>query len=223
MTKLATIRDQVLLNNGVSMPWLGFGVYLVQPGQEVEQAVTAALATGYRSIDTAALYANEEGVGKAIRASGIPRSEIFVTTKLWNDRHGYEVALRTFEESRKRLRLEYVDLYLIHWPATTKVLETWRAFEKLLADGRVRAIGVSNFLVHHLDEIAKAKGKSVAQVLIRWDLQHEIISIPKSIHAERIKENALVFDFELTSEEMSRIDGLKRGRRLGPDPDRFKS
>lgn len=258
------------------MPWLGLGVYKSKEGEEVENAVKTALKIGYRSIDTAALYENERGVGKAIRDSGIPREEIFVTTKVWNDRHGYDSTLNAFEESRKKLGLEYIDLYLIHWPVPEKFKETWRALEKLYRDGLVRAIGVSNFQIHHLEElmescevkpavnqvefhplltqkkllvfckehniqmeawaplmrggvldapiikkIAEKYGKTPAQVVLRWDLQHGVVTIPKSVREERIKENSDIFDFQLTSEEMGQIDSLNQDKRTGPDPDVF--
>lgn len=145
----------VTLNNGVQMPCLGLGTWKAQDGDEVEQAVGAALASGYRLIDTAKLYGNERGVGKAVRESGIARKEIFVTTKLWNEDQGYDSALKAFDASLERLGLDYVDLYLIHWPAPAvgKFVETWRAFETLYADKRVRAIGVSNFGPGHLNEL----------------------------------------------------------------------
>ncbi|MGW3140303.1 aldo/keto reductase, partial [Streptomyces sp. NPDC001139] len=141
----------IILNNGVEMPQLGFGVWQV-PDDEAERAVATALEAGYRSIDTAAIYGNEEGTGKAIAASGVPREDIFVTTKLWNSEHGYDATLAAFDVSLRKLGLEYVDLYLIHWPtpARDKYVDTYKAFEKLLADGRVRAIGVSNFEPEHL-------------------------------------------------------------------------
>ncbi|KUM78258.1 MULTISPECIES: aldo/keto reductase [Streptomyces] len=144
----------IILNNGVEMPQLGFGVWQV-PDAEAQQAVGTALEAGYRSIDTAAFYGNEEGTGKAIASSGIPREDIFVTTKLWNDDHGYDAALRAFDVSLGKLGLDYVDLYLIHWPlpALDKYVDTYRALEKLHADGRVRAIGVSNFLPEHLQRL----------------------------------------------------------------------
>ncbi|WP_067171740.1 aldo/keto reductase [Microtetraspora niveoalba] len=146
--------NTITLNNGVTMPQLGFGVWQV-PDDEAEHAVSAALAAGYRSIDTAKLYQNEAGVGRAVRESGIPRDELFVTTKLWNDEHGYDRALRAFDASMERLGLDVLDLYLIHWPAPAqnKYVETWKALEKLYADGRVRAIGVSNFTVQALDRL----------------------------------------------------------------------
>jgi diketogulonate reductase-like aldo/keto reductase len=141
----------ITLNDGVSMPQLGFGVWRV-PDAEAEKAVALAIGAGYRSIDTAMLYRNEEGTGRAVRASGVPREELFITTKLWNSDHGHDNALRAFDESMTRLGLDYLDLYLIHWPvpAQDMYLETWKAFEELLADGRVRSIGVSNFPVDHL-------------------------------------------------------------------------
>jgi 2,5-diketo-D-gluconate reductase A len=147
------------LNNGVTMPQLGFGVFQV-PDEDTAAAVGEALRAGYRSIDTAKVYGNEEGVARAIRESGIPREELFVTTKLWNDDHGYDAALRAFDASRDRLGLDHVDLYLIHWPAPKRgsYVETWRALEKLLADGVVRAIGVSNFHPAHLRRIVDETG-----------------------------------------------------------------
>ena len=150
MSSVPTLR----LNNGVEMPQLGFGVFLV-PADEVVEPVRDALDAGYRLIDTAKLYGNEEGVGRAIRDSGIPRDEIFVTTKVWNSDHGYDATLRAFDDSQKRLGLDVVDLYLIHWPTPQRDLyvDTWRALEQLYADGRVRAIGVSNFTVAHLERL----------------------------------------------------------------------
>jgi 2,5-diketo-D-gluconate reductase A len=149
----------VLLNNGVRMPQLGFGVYRI-PDAEAADVVSAALAAGYRSIDTASLYRNEEGVGRALAAAAVPREELFITTKLWNDEQGYDEALRAFEASRQRLGLEYVDLYLIHWPvpARDRYVATWRALEQLYQDGRVRAIGVSNFQPAHLDRLVRETG-----------------------------------------------------------------
>lgn len=147
------------LNNNVQIPQLGFGVFQVPP-QDAERVVSTALETGYRSIDTAAAYQNEEGVGRAIASSGLPRDEIFVTTKLWNANHGYDQALRAFDASTQRLGLDIVDLYLIHWPVPTadRYVETWKALEKLAADGRVRAIGVSNFTVEHLRRLFAETG-----------------------------------------------------------------
>ena len=272
------LKDTVTLHNGVKMPWFGLGVFKVQEGEEVIQSVKAALRNGYISIDTAAIYGNEEGVGQAIRESGVPREDLFITTKLWNSEQGYESTLKAFDESMEKLGLDYLDLYLIHWPGKDKerYKETWKAFEKLYKDGRVRAIGVSNFLVHHLEdliasaeikpmvnqvefhphltledlrafckkegiqleawsplkrgelldnpvlkEIAEKHNKSVAQVILRWDLQHGVVTIPKSIKEHRIIENSQVFDFELTPEEMDRIDSLNEDSRSGSHPDQM--
>jgi len=267
------ITDYTVLNNGARMPWLGLGVFQVDDGEEVIRSIRYALETGYRSIDTAAGYHNEAGVGTAIKQSGIPREELFITTKLANSDQGYESTLRAFEESLRKLDLEYIDLYLIHWPGRDKYKETWRAFEKLQKDGYIRTIGVSNFKIHHLEslkqdsdtvpavnqvefhpllnqqellqyckskgiqleawtpimkgnldlpqitELAKKHGKTPAQIVLRWDLQHEIVTIPKSVHQERIKENANIFDFTLTDEDMKAIDLMNRDHRFGPDPD----
>lgn len=272
---LERIDDRIALHNGVAMPRLGLGVYLAEDGKEVENAVAAALQAGYRSVDTAAVYGNETGVGNALHKSGVPRQELFITTKVWNSDQGYESTLRAFEESRRRLRLENIDLYLIHWPVEGKYLETWRALEKLYREGDVRAIGVSNFQQHHLEtllascavsplvnqielhplltqeplrlfcgaqnirieswrpllkgrldypllqELARKHQKTAAQIVIRWHLQHDFIVIPKSVHAERIRENGAVFDFTLSDEEMAAIDGMNANRRFGADPDSF--
>ncbi len=275
MTTLKQIHDATTLNNGVTMPWLGLGVWKTKDGDEVVQAVTDALAAGYRSIDTAASYGNEAGVGQALKASGIPREQLFVTTKVWNADQGFESTLRAFEESRRKLQLETIDLYLIHWPVKGKYKETWKALIKLRDEGYVRAIGVSNFQVHHLQdliddsgvvpavnqvefhpllqqlelrrfcqkqriqleawsplmqgnldlplltELAGKYGKSPAQIILHWDLQHGIVTIPKSVTKHRIQENADLFDFALTDEDMTRLDGLNQDRRFGPDPDNF--
>jgi methylglyoxal/glyoxal reductase len=271
-----SIQETVTLHNGVKMPQFGFGVFKVENGSQTVESVKKALEVGYRSIDTAAIYKNEEGVGQAIRESGIPREELFITSKVWNGDQGYESTLQAYEDSLKRLGLEYLDLYLIHWPVKGKYNETWRALEKLYKDGRVRAIGVSNFHVHHLEDllanseikpvidqvelhprlsqpelrefcekhdikveawgplgqghlieeptlghIAKKHGKTTAQVLLRWHLKHGIVVIPKSVTPSRIEENAQVFDFELSLDEMNQIDALNLNERYGADPDNF--
>ncbi|MFM9281123.1 aldo/keto reductase [Paenibacillus jiagnxiensis] len=268
------LQDTVTLHNGVKMPWFGLGVFKVEDGQEVIDSVKYAIKAGYKSIDTAKIYENEEGVGQGIRESGIARDELFVTTKVWNADQGYESTLKAFDTSLQKLGLDYLDLYLIHWPGKDKYKETWKALEKLYKDGRVRAIGVSNFHVHHLEdlltdaevkpmvnqvelhplltqvelreyckkqgiqieawsplaqgqlldnevlkEIAGKHGKSTAQVILRWDLQNEIVTIPKSIKEQRIIENADVFDFELSAEDMDKINALNQNHRVGPDPD----
>ncbi|WMJ18510.1 aldo/keto reductase [Geobacillus kaustophilus] len=275
---LEHLQSTTTLHNGVKMPWLGLGVFQVKDGEEVVNAVKAALEVGYRSIDTAAIYGNEQGVGKAIAESGIPRDELFITTKVWNADHGYESTLAAFDESMKKLGLDYLDLYLIHWPLPSrgKYVETWRALEKLYKDGLVRAIGVSNFKIHHLEEImanceikpmvnqveyhprlnqkelhdfckshgiqleawsplmqgrllddpvlveiANKYNKSAAQVIIRWDLQTGVVTIPKSVKPHRIAENADVFDFELSQEDMDKINALNQNKRMFADPDEF--
>jgi diketogulonate reductase-like aldo/keto reductase len=268
-----TLRSTVELNNGVSMPLLGLGVYLMRPGQETYQAVKAALEIGYRLVDTASFYHNEEDVGRSVRDSTVPREEVFITTKLWNDDHGYDSALRAFDASLKRLGLGSIDLYLIHFPVPNLREETWRALEKIFDSGRARAIGVSNYTERHLQDllrqvsvvptvnqvefspflyqrgllefcrkhriqleayapltaghrlddpritaIARKHGRTNAQVLLRWAIQHEVVVIPKSRHADRIAENARIFDFKLTSEEVSALDGLREGFRSSWDP-----
>ncbi|PYZ96153.1 aldo/keto reductase [Alteribacter lacisalsi] len=268
--------EKVTLNNGVQMPRLGLGVYKASDGEEVGRAVHEALAAGYRMIDTAAVYENEEGVGRAVRQAEVPRDEIFVTTKVWNDRQGYDETLGAFEESREKLGLDVIDLYLVHWPVTGKFKETWRAMERLYREGKVRAIGVSNFNVHHLEtlledaevtpavnqmefhpfltlpelhsfcrekgiqleawspltrgrifeepliqELSEKYGKSPAQLILRWDLQKDVVTIPKSVTPERIRENAHIFDFEITKDDMRRIDSLNRNHRFSQDPDTF--
>lgn len=256
------------------MPVLGLGVWQAASGKETYRAVEHALKIGYRLIDTAKLYGNERDVGAAIRESGIPREELFVTTKLWNDDHGYERALRAFEGSRKELGLDYIDLYLIHWPGSNLRQESWKAFLRLHEEGLAHSIGVSNYTIPHLEDvlsespippavnqvefhpflyqselldfsetqriqveaysplvrgrrldhpviraIAKERGRTPAQVLIRWGLQHELVVIPKSVRPERIRENAGVFDFELTAKDMMRLDGLDERSHVAWNPE----
>ena len=273
---ISSIKDCSQLNNGLKMPWLGFGVFRINDGQEVKQAVRYALEIGYRSIDTATVYRNERGVGKAILESGMPRENIFLTTKVWNDDQRGKRTLAAFEESLKRLETEYVDLYLVHWPVKGCYQETWHVMEKIYQSGRAKAIGVSNFQVHHLEDIlrkcqiipsvnqvefhpllvqpellrfcqshkiqveawsplmegqivtelvvkklAEKYHKTPAQIVLRWDLQHEVITIPKSTHSNRITENAQIFDFELSQSDMNLLDALDEGKRVGPDPNSF--
>jgi diketogulonate reductase-like aldo/keto reductase len=274
------LQDTTTLHNGVEMPWFGLGVFKVEEGPELVNAVKVAIKHGYRSIDTAAIYENEEGVGQGIREglkeAGISREDLFVTSKVWNADLGYESTIAAYEKSLQKLGLEYLDLYLIHWPVEGKYKEAWRALETLYKEGKVKAIGVSNFQIHHLKDlmedaevkpmvnqvechprltqkevqafckeqgiqleawsplmqgelldnevlqaIATKHGKSVAQVILRWDLQNGIVTIPKSTKEHRIVENSTVFDFELTEEEMNQIDGLNQNHRVGPDPDNF--
>ncbi|MFD5797047.1 aldo/keto reductase [Streptomyces diastatochromogenes] len=175
----------IILNNGVEMPQLGFGVWQV-PDDEAEQAVATALEAGYRSIDTAAIYGNEAGTGKAIAASGLPREDIFVTTKLWNSDQGYDSTLRAFDVSLEKLGLDYLDLYLIHWPLPTrdKYLDTYKAFEKLYTEGRVKAIGVSNFLPEHLRRLIEETSviPAVNQIELHPHLQQRVA---REFHAEQ--------------------------------------
>ncbi|MFE6799431.1 aldo/keto reductase [Paenibacillus chitinolyticus] len=274
------LQDTTTLHNGVKMPWLGLGVFKVEEGPELVEAVKTAIKNGYRSIDTAAVYGNEEGVGQGIREglaeTGLSREDLFVTSKVWNADQGYESTLQALEVSLRKLGLDYLDLYLIHWPVQGKYKDTWRALEAIYESGKARSIGVSNFHVHHLQDLlqdAKIKpmvdqiefhpcltqeelraycreqgiqfeawsplmqgelldnevlkavagrhGKSVAQIILRWDLQNGVVTIPKSTKEHRIIENASVFDFELTADEMSRISALNENRRVGPDPDNF--
>lgn len=259
--------EYITLNNGVKMPVLGFGVYLVDDLRVCEESVLHAIQSGYRLIDTSSAYFNEEAVGSAIKKSGVPREDLFITTKLWIQDAGYENAKKGFEESLRKLQLDYLDLYLIHQPFGD-YYGSWRAMEELYKEGKIRAIGVSNFgsdrlidliinnqvvpavnqvefhpyfqqkdaekimreygvqmeawspLGHGGDvlsndvlaNIGKKYGKSAAQVILRWDVQRGVVTIPKSVHNERIEANFNVFDFELTEEEIKQIDGLDCGR-----------
>lgn len=270
-----SLTDKLTFHNGVQIPQVGLGVYKVS-NEEVYENVLSALELGYRHIDTASFYENEEGVGRAIKDSGIPREELFITSKVWNDEQGFANALGAFHRSLNKLGLDYLDLYLVHWPVPGLYKDTWRALEKVYEDKKVRAIGVSNFLPHHLydllrtanekpvinqvelhprlaqedvrlyckqrdilveawaplgkgqylddpvlQEIASKHGKTSAQVILRWELQSGIVIIPKSSRSERQKENADIFDFSLTEEEMKKIDGLNANDRLGIHPDEF--
>jgi methylglyoxal/glyoxal reductase len=270
-----SLHTTIELNHGGPMPLFGLGTFRSPSGGATRDAVATALELGYRLIDTAALYGNEADVGAAIRESGVRRGEIFVTTKLHREEHGFEAAVRAFDASLERLGLDTVDLFLIHWPGGGARLETWRALERIFDDGRARAIGVSNYMTPHLDEIvdrcdvapavnqielhpfnygsrqdvillcrerkiavqgyspltkterlgeptleavASAHGKTTAQVLIRWALQHRIVTIPKSTNPDRIRENADVFDFRLSEEEMARLDAMDEDFTTSWDP-----
>ncbi len=268
-----TIDSTVTLNNGVEMPMFGLGVYQIPDGKPVRQAVQWALEAGYRLIDTAKLYGNERGVGAGIRESGVPREEVFVTTKLWNSDHGCDKTMRAFDESLRKLDVGYIDLYLIHWPVEGLRNETWKAMETILEGDHCRAIGVSNYTIDHLEslldtakvvpavnqvefspylyqrglldycnerriqleayspltkgnqlddpklvEIAETYGKSPAQILIRWVLQHDVVVIPKSSSRQHIRENAEVFDFEISEEDMARLDSFDEKLHTSWDP-----
>ena len=268
---MKSLQSTATLNNGVKMPIFGLGVF--ESGEKTTEAVQTAIQHGYRLIDTAAFYGNENEVGEAVNNCSVKRGEIFVTTKVWNDsqREGRQRA--SVEASLKALNLEYIDLLLVHWPIPDKMHETWKIFEQLYEERLVRAIGVSNFLEHHLEKlsvkaniaptvdqfechpyltrkelrkycrehdivseawsplgrgasfeepilrgIAEKYGKTVAQVILRYDVQNDIVTIPKSVKASRIEQNADIFDFELTAEEITQIESLNRNEMHG-DPD----
>lgn len=273
------------LSNNTQIPSIGFGTWLIENGDSAVKNISDALKCGYRHIDTAAAYGNEESVGRAIRESGIDRSEIFVTSKVWNTERGYDKALAAFDKTMEKLGLDYLDLYLVHWPCNvgsreewSKVnSETWCALEKLYKDKRVKAIGVSNFKVHHLEELLKScsvvpmvnqiefhpgfmqkeildccqrnnilveawsplgrgrmaasellqelsgkYGKSIAQICIRWCLQNGVLPLPKTVTQSRMVENADVFDFEISVEDMNRINSMEQFGWSGHDPDTFE-
>ena len=277
-----SLTDRYKLNNGVKIPIIGFGTWQTPDGQVAEESVLAALNSGYRHIDTAAAYGNEESVGAAIKKSGINRHELFVTTKLWNSDHGYQNTKKAIDTSLEKLGLDYLDLYLIHWPNPATMrdnwaelnAESWQAMEEAVQAGKIRAIGVSNIRKHHLDEllktaeikpavnqnylnpsdmqedlvkyndslgivneaysplgtggllsnevvneIAEKYGKSPAQILIRWSLDHNFLPLPKSVHPDYIKANADVFDFDIEPEDMKKLDGLHGAAKMANDPD----
>ena len=275
---------ELKLNNGVRMPALGFGVFQTPP-EVTAAAVADALRVGYRLIDTAAAYGNEVEVGEGIRRSGLDRSEVFIETKIWISDYGYDETIHGWEKSAGKLGVDQVDLLLLHQPVPSRfesTLGAYRGLEKLLAEGKVRAIGISNFMVDHLEmlmskisvvpavnqieahpyfsqpavqaadrrygiitqawspiggitsyrgndrstfddpvigQIAAARGKTAAQVMLRWHLQEGRSAIPKSVHSDRIAENFDVFDFELSPEELRAIDSLDTGIRRGPEPE----
>lgn len=271
----------VTLNNGLEMPLIGYGVFRVPEGDDLAEAVKTAIAKGYRSIDTAQVYRNEESVGRGIRAAIeeglVTREELFVTSKVWNDGLSYEETLAAYDCSLEKLGLDYLDLYLVHWPGIdTNYINVYKALEKIYQDGRVRSIGVSNFHVHHLEnllketsvvpvinqiefhphltqeevrayckekgiqveawsplmngslleesliqQLASKYGKTPAQIVLRYDVQHGVVTIPKTMTPARMTENLTVFDFALTEEEMAQLDTLNDGLRCGPDPEKF--
>jgi len=269
-----SLDTRVTLADGTKMPVLGLGVWRAASGKETQRAVATALDLGYRLVDTAKLYGNERDVGQAVRASTIPRDDVFITTKLWNTDHGYEAALRAFEQSGRELGLDSIDLYLIHWPVPGLREESWNALLRLKEKGLARSIGVSNYTIRHLEELlssspippsvnqvefhpflyqadllAFCQGHGIkleayspltrghrldhpviqavaaeyqqtpAQILIRWGLQHGLVVIPKSVRPERIRENAQVFDFELSRSDMARLDALNERSHVAWDPD----
>jgi methylglyoxal/glyoxal reductase len=267
------LERDLMLRGGVTIPRLGLGVFRTPRGEVTRSVVAEALRLGYRHIDTARVYGNEADVGAALRDSGVPRADVFVTTKLWNDDHGYDAALRAFDGALARLGLDQVDLFLLHWPVPVQRLASWRALERLHQEGRARAIGVSNFMVWHLDEllahaheppsvnqvevspfhqqtdvraacarhgiaveayspltkgtrlmhpvvtrIAAASGRSPAQVLLRWGLQHGLVVLPKSTRPARLAENLAALDFVLDETQMAALDALDEGHATGWDP-----
>jgi len=273
----------VKLNNGIEMPMLGFGVFQVKDGNQCIEAVKTALAAGYRSLDTASVYGNEKSVGTAMKESGVPREEIFLTTKVWNEVQRTGDVEEAFKQSLSDLQTDYIDLYLIHWPVKGRYVDTWLSLEKIYNSGRAKAIGISNFHEYHIDDIEKVwsvvpvinqielhprltqkplikycrdrniipeswsplggsnpgevknkivqepvietigkkYGKSPAQVILRWNIDLGIVTIPKSINPSRIRENLDIFDFKLTSDEIASIDALNTNQRTGGDPDNF--
>jgi len=269
-----SLDSRLSLNDGHRIPVFGLGMYQVPQGRTAEAALQAAFAEGYRLVDTARMYGNERDVGRAVRASGLPRDDVFVTTKLWNSDHGYDRALRAFEESRRDLGLDVVDLYLIHWPVPRLRGNTWKALVALRESGRCRSIGVSNYTIPHLEELlasssvvpavnqvefspflyqkdlldfgsrhgivleayspltkgerlgepvivdlAAKYGRTPAQIVLRWALQHGVVVIPKSVRLERIRENARIFDFALSPKDMARLDDLSEGYRTSWNPE----
>ncbi|GIU70200.1 MAG: glyoxal reductase [Candidatus Woesearchaeota archaeon] len=268
------IHTRIKLNDGKKIPILGYGTWQI-PNNVVDNCVYTALTEGYRLIDTAAIYENESGVGLGVRKaiqSGIPREEIFVTTKLWNTDH--DRIEEAFNESLKRLNLEYIDLYLMHWPVIGKRINTWLFFQKLLKTGKVKSVGVSNFTIKQLKELIEKTGivpvinqvefspwlyqkellefcnknnivveayspltrgrmlgdeklkeialkynKSPAQIILRWVIQHGVVVIPKSTDPIKIRENAQVFDFEITDEDMEKLDSFNKGLRFCWNPE----
>ena len=273
---LTNVNSPIKLENGVEIPCVGYGTFRTDPAVTA-RAVQDAVEAGYRHIDTARIYENEEGVGEGIKVSGVPREKLFVTSKLWNTDRGYEETKAAFQASLERLGLDYLDLYLIHWPADGWQ-QAWDDLQEIYASGRAKAIGVSNFQKHHIDELLthsdmvpavdqiesspqftnqeligqlRAKGiateawsplggtggnllsnpvlaeisakygKSPAQVVIRWHIQRGIVVLPKSTHAERIKQNFEVFDFNLSVDDMTAISAINTGKRNGADPDNF--
>ncbi|MDR3138719.1 MAG: aldo/keto reductase [Treponema sp.] len=279
---MKSLTDSFVLNNGVEIPCIGFGTWQTPDGDLAVSSVLEAIAAGYRHIDTAAAYGNEASVGRAVKQSGVPRKELFITSKLQNPMHGYENTRAAFEATMQKLDTDYLDLYLIHWPNPVKFRDnweeanagTWKAFEEYYKAGRIRALGVSNFHPRHIDallktatvvpqvnqirlcpgdtqdevvaycrarqilpeaysplgtgkifdvpalqELSKKYNKTIAQICIRWSLQMEFLPLPKSVTPERIRENAQVFDFELSAGDVKAVADLKGVVGYSQDPD----
>jgi diketogulonate reductase-like aldo/keto reductase len=271
-----SLSSKLKLNNGTEIPALGLGVFKSQEGDEAYNACMYAIEAGYKHIDTAAVYRNEASVGRAVRDSGVKRGDIFITTKLWNEDMRQDNQYQAFEDSLARLGVDYVDLYLIHWPVKGKYADSWKVLEKIYKEGRAKAVGVSNFHIHHLEDIfavsdlipavnqvechpwlsqvelaayCQKKGimfepwsplgagalieneilkaiaakynKTTAQLMIKWGLQRGFVQIPKSVKKERIIENAQVFDFTITDDDMTEIFKLNINKRVGADPENF--
>ena len=269
---MSSLKESVQLNNGIMIPKIGFGTFKIEDGDSVRSAVRSAIRTGYRHIDTASVYGNEKGVGEGIKTCGIPRSELFITSKLWNSDQGYHSTLKAFDKTLELIGLEYLDLYLIHWPKTFNK-ESWRALIKLNNDKRVRAIGVSKFKVKNLEkiiqdsgvvpqinqvelhprftqkelynycfkkniiveawgplmqgmifseplfiELSKEYNKTIAQLALRWHYQLGVVTLPKSVNLDRMRDNVDIFDFTISNDDMARIAAMDQGR-IGPDPD----
>lgn len=274
---MLTLNSTKKLDNGIEMPRLGLGVYKMTEPEEAYGAMEKAIQVGYKAIDTASLYNNEEQVGEAVKNAAVSREELFITTKVWNTDQGYDETLRAFEKSLTKLKMDYIDLYLTHWPVVDKFKDTYRAIERLYDEKLIRATGVSNHEPHHLEslmatanikpmvnqielhpyltqvenrefaqkhkiaitawsplgrgrvledavinDLARKYNKSAAQIIIRWHLQNDIVVIPKSVTPSRIAENAQVFDFELSDEDLQLISALHRDERYGKHPDTFK-
>lgn len=274
-----SLNDRIMLNNQIEIPGIGLGVFQI-PDTQTAEVVKAGIVKGYRLIDTAQIYDNEIGTGigikEGLKAAGISREELFVTSKVWNDHLTYDETIQAFETSLARLGLDYLDLYLIHWPGEDAFLESWRALEQLYQAGKIKAIGVSNFQITHLEkllthanvipvlnqvelhpklsqielrnfcakhaikiqawsplmqgkllnhptivEIAEAHHITPAQVILRWDVQQDILLMVKSVKPERMKSNADIFDFVLSEDEMTVLNALNDHFRVGPNPDTF--
>ncbi len=281
---MKNLKDTFKLTGGYEIPCVGFGTWQTPDGETAVMSVCEAIKAGYRHVDTAAVYKNERGVGQAIKECGVPREELFITSKVWNSERGYEKTLKAFEKTASDLGVDYLDLYLVHWPANATQYEnpdevnlsTWKAMIELYKTGKVKAIGVSNFLPHHIAPlmntevapmvnqieyhpgymqsetvayckangiiveawsplgcgrvlnnealigIAQKYGKSVAQLCIRWCLQNGVLPLPKSVTPSRIVENADVFDFIISDEDMAFINSMKQFGFSGNDPDKVK-